>query len=158
MAQSPSGSSLTLGAAPDSSVGSVANLRTGGRWFDPRHGQYSFRELISHCGRIHSSLSDVHCFGNSYVGKQLVVWKEYFAEYWLKELQESMDRCDITEILLKTALNTIQSINQSINITICNRTQSRFVRIESIFGPCSGKRGLKASSWPKISYYVIKGL
>ena len=33
-------------------------------------------------------------------------------------LQESMDRCngrrDITEILLKTALNTIQSINQSI--------------------------------------------
>ena len=36
--------------------------------------------------------------------------------YWLKELQEGMDRCtgrrNITEILLKTALNTIQSINQ----------------------------------------------
>ena len=35
---------------------------------------------------------------------------------WLKELQESMDGCsccrDITEILLKTALNTIQYINQ----------------------------------------------
>ena len=46
-----------------------------------------------------------------------MAWKEYCAEYWLKELQESMDRCtgccDITEILMKMALNTIQSINQS---------------------------------------------
>ena len=71
----------------------------------------------SHCDRIHSSLTAVHCFTNGYVGKQPVDWKEYCAEYWLKELQESMDRCtgrrDITEILLKTALNTIQSINQS---------------------------------------------
>ena len=43
--------------------------------------------------------------------------KEYCAECWLKELQKSMDRCtgrrDITEILLETALNTIQSIDQS---------------------------------------------
>ena len=35
-------------------------------------------------------------------------------KYWLKELQESMDRCTgrqgMTEILLKTAFNTIQSI------------------------------------------------
>ena len=42
-----------------------------------------------------------------------MVWKEYCTEYWLNELQESMDMCtgrrDITEILLKTALNTIQS-------------------------------------------------
>ena len=42
-------------------------------------------------------------------------WKEYCAEYWLKELQESMDRCtgrcDITEIMLKMAFKTIQSIN-----------------------------------------------
>ena len=29
-----------------SSVGSVADLRTGGRWFDPRLGQYSFRGLM----------------------------------------------------------------------------------------------------------------
>ena len=53
------------------------------------------------------------------MGKQPVIWKEYSAEDWLKELRESMDRCtgrrDITEILLKTALNTIQSINQLIN-------------------------------------------
>ena len=45
-----------------------------------------------------------------------MAWKEYYAEHRLnKELQESMDMCtgccDITEILLKTALNTIQSIN-----------------------------------------------
>ena len=35
-------------------------------------------------------------------------------EYWLKELQESNDRCTglryITEILLKKALNTIKAI------------------------------------------------
>ena len=33
--------------------------------------------------------------------KQPVAWKEYCVEYWLKELQESMDKCtdrrDITE-------------------------------------------------------------
>ena len=68
-----------------------------------------------HCDRIHSSLTAVRCFDNSFVGKQPVAWKEYCAKYWLKELQESMDRCtghcDVTEILLKTALNTIQLIN-----------------------------------------------
>ena len=31
---------------PHSSVGSVADLRTGGRFFDPRLGQYSFRGLV----------------------------------------------------------------------------------------------------------------
>ena len=54
----------------------------------------------------------------------MVVWqgsqwlgKNDCAEYWLKEIKESMDRCtgclDKTKITLKTALNTIQSINQS---------------------------------------------
>ena len=33
-------------AEPHSSVGSVADLRTGGRWFDPRFDQYSFRRLM----------------------------------------------------------------------------------------------------------------
>ena len=69
----------------------------------------------SHCYKIHSSLTAVCCFDNCFVGKQPVVWKEYCVEYWLKEFQESMDRCtgrlDITEIRLKTSLNTIQSIN-----------------------------------------------
>ena len=33
-------------AEPHSSVGSVADLRTGGRWFDLRLGQYFFRGLM----------------------------------------------------------------------------------------------------------------
>ena len=90
-------------------------LRTGGRWFDPRLGKYSFRGLMIAIDRIHSSLTAVHCFNNGYVGKQPVAWKEYCVGYWLKELQETMDRCTgclgITKILLKMALNTIQSIN-----------------------------------------------
>ena len=94
------------------SVGSVADLRTGGHWFDPWLSQYSFQRLIINCDRIHLSLTAVRCFENSYVGKQPPAWKKYSAEYWLKELQDSMDRCtgrpDITEILWKTALNTIQ--------------------------------------------------
>ena len=72
----------------------------------------------SHYGRIHCSLTAVHCFDDGYVGKQPVAWKEYCGAYWLKELQESMDRCtgrhNITE-KLKMPLNMIQSINQSIN-------------------------------------------
>ena len=44
--------------------------------------------------------------------------KEYRAENWLKEVQESMDRCAgclyITEIILRTVLSTIQSNNQSV--------------------------------------------
>ena len=76
----------------------------------------------SHCNRIHSSLNAVHCFGNGEGGKQPVAWKEYCAEYCLKELQESMDSCtgcrDITEIQLKTLLNTIQSINQLVNFVL----------------------------------------
>ena len=33
------------------------------------------------------------CLDNDYVGKQPVASKEYCAEYWLKELQENMDKC-----------------------------------------------------------------
>ena len=70
----------------------------------------------SHCDRIHSSLTAVCCFDNGYVGKQPVAWREYCVEYWLKEFHERMERCtghrDITEILLKMALNTH---NQAIN-------------------------------------------
>ena len=72
----------------------------------------------NHCDRIHSSLTAVRCFDNGYVEKQPVAWKEYCVEHWLKELQGSMDRCTnrrvISKIPLKTALDTIQSINKSI--------------------------------------------
>ena len=73
--------------------GYLKGSRTGGRWFDPRLGQHSFRGLmISHCDRIHSSLTAFRCLCG-YVGKQPVAWKEYFGEYWLKEPQERMDMC-----------------------------------------------------------------
>ena len=57
----------------------------------------------SHCHRFHTSHTPVQCLDNGYVRKQPVAWKEYGAEYWLKEFQESIYRCDITEILLKMA-------------------------------------------------------
>ena len=82
----------------------------------PAHPTFFPRTDDSHCNRIHSFLTTVRYFNNGYVGKQPVALKEYCAEYWLKKLQESMDRCtghrDINEIVLKTALNTILSINQ----------------------------------------------
>ena len=37
---------ISHNAEPHSSVGSVQDLRTRGRWFDPRLGQYSFRGLM----------------------------------------------------------------------------------------------------------------
>ena len=47
-------------------------------------------------------------------------WKEYCTVYWLKELLESINRCtgcrDISKILLKMALDTIQSINYPFTI------------------------------------------
>ena len=78
--------------------------------------------MIVIAAEFNSCLTAVQCFDSGYVGKQPVAWKEYFAEYWLKELQKSMDRCtgchNITEILLKMALNTIQSINQATNPSV----------------------------------------
>ena len=67
---------------------------------------------------INSFLTAVRCFDNGYVGKQPVDWKQYCAEYWLKELQESMDRCtgrrDISEIVENSVKHhTINQLNQS---------------------------------------------
>ena len=103
---------LSSPAEPNSSVGSVADLR---RVRSPARPIFSPGIDDSHCDRIHSSLIDDRHFDNGYVGKQPMSWKEYCVEYWLKEFQESMDWCtccrDITEILLKATSNTIQSIN-----------------------------------------------
>ena len=77
-------------AEPHSSVGSVSDLRTGGRWLDPII--FFPRIYDSHCDRIYSSLIAVRCFVDGYVVKHPVAWKEYCVEYWLKELQESLDR------------------------------------------------------------------
>ena len=74
-------------------------------WDNPRN----------HCD-IHSSLNAVFWFHNGYVGKEPVASKKYCMDYWLKRLQERMDRCsshhDVTKIMLETALNTIQSISE----------------------------------------------
>ena len=109
-------------AEPHSSFGSVADIRSLVR--SPALPIFFPRIDDSHCDRIHSSLTAVRCFDNGYVGKQSVVWEEYCAKYWLKELQESVDRCtghrNIKEILLKTALNTIQSIKQLLSCLSTN--------------------------------------
>ena len=65
-------------------------FRTGGRWFDPRLGQYPFQGLKIVIATRFISLSPLPIVG--YVGKQPVAWKEYCAEYWLKELKESIGR------------------------------------------------------------------
>ena len=54
------------------------------------------------------------CYKRPLCGKETVLVKRNPGKklYWLKEIQESMDRCfgccDITDILSKMALNTIQ--------------------------------------------------
>ena len=60
----------------------LSELRTGGRCLDPRSILFP-RFDDSHCDRIHSSLTAVHCFDNGYVVKQPVAWKACRAEYWL---------------------------------------------------------------------------
>ena len=91
-------------------------LRTAGCWLEPPAQPIFFSKIDdSHSDRIHASLTAPHCFNNGYLGKQHVAWEEHCVEYQLKELQERMDRCtghhNMTEIILKTALNTIQSIS-----------------------------------------------
>ena len=70
-----------------------------------------------------------------------MAWKEYCAEYWLKELQESMGRCNgrrgITETQLKTASNTIQSINNQ-------PMRCKQLRKAKSFGPCQPARTAQA--------------
>ena len=64
----------------------------------------------------------------SFIRMHPVAWKEYFVEYWLKEIQESMDKyigCHaITEIMLKTVLNTTQRLKQSLIISAQQRDSS----------------------------------
>ena len=68
-ALSPSGYVLSRG----SSVDSMMDLRTGGRWFEPL-AQPIFLPRIndSHCDMIHSPLTAILCFDDGYVGKQPV--------------------------------------------------------------------------------------
>ena len=83
---------LLITAEHQNSVGSIQDLRTGGRWFDPPARPIFFLWIDdNHCNRIDSSLTDDH------VGKQPVGWEEYCVEYWLNKLQEIIDRCTIKD-------------------------------------------------------------
>ena len=106
-------------AEPHGSVGSVADSRTGGRWFDPRLGQYFFRGLMIVIAIGFIPLSPLS------IAWTMVMWE---SSQWLGKnivrstgFKNSMDRCtghsNMTEILLKAALITIQSNNHSINLT-----------------------------------------
>ena len=74
-----------------SSVGSVADLRTGGRWFDARLGQYSFLELMIVIATGSIPLSPLSVVS--------ITWES---------------SRDITEILLKTCVKH-HTINQLIS-------------------------------------------
>ena len=93
---------------------SCRNIFNIADWFNPRARPVFFPRIDdSHCNIVQFSFTAVHCFDNGYVGKQPLTWKEYCAEYWLKEVKGGMNRCtgdhDIIEILLKMAFHTIQS-------------------------------------------------
>ena len=70
---------------------------------------------------------------DGHVGKQLVAGKEYCTKHWLKKMRKIMDRCighgNVTEIMLKKALNTIQPIGSNQNffgwIILCSLVQNR---------------------------------
>ena len=62
-------------AEPHNSVGSVANLKTGGRRFDSWLGQYYLRGLMIVIATGFIPLAAVHCIDNGYLGKQPVAWK-----------------------------------------------------------------------------------
>ena len=71
------------------SIDRVQDLRTGGHWFNPWALPIFFLRIDdSHCIRIHSSLTAVHCFQDGYVRKQPVAWKEYCAEVLVKITQQ----------------------------------------------------------------------
>ena len=74
------------------SVGSAQDLRTRGRWSDPRLGQYSFRGLMIVIATRFIPLSPLSIVSTMVMwenSRWLVACKEYFAEYWLKEHSET---------------------------------------------------------------------
>ena len=99
---------------PGSSVGIDAGCQSRGCEFESRLGQLSFRRLT----KVNASFV-FHQWANVYVEKQPVAWEECCVEYWCEKSRKCMSRWtgrrDITVTLFKTALNPIQSINQSIN-------------------------------------------
>ena len=101
-----------------SSVGSVADLRTGGFWFDPRLGQYSFRGLmiVIATGFISFLFNRCPLFRQWFCGKAAIGLERMLCGLLVKKLQESMDRFtghrDISEILLKKGVKH-HTVNKS---------------------------------------------
>ena len=106
----------TLPAKSHGSVGSVANLRIGGRWLYPQFSKHSFQGLMIVIATGFIPLSPLFVVStmiikesSQWLGKN-IVWS-IVQKNSRKAFQKSMDRCigccEITEILLKTALNTI---------------------------------------------------
>ena len=99
-----------------STVGSVADLRTRGRWFDPRLGRYSFRGMMIVIATEFIPLSPLS------VVSTMVTWE---SSQWLgKNIVRSTDEKNSRKALISAlaavisakycwtmALNTIQSIN-----------------------------------------------
>ena len=137
----------TIGPSPGSSVGSGAGCQSRGCKFESRLGQLSFRRLT----KVNATcLVHLPPMGLVYVEKQPVAWEDCCVEYWCENTRKCMSRwtCrrDITEKMLKTALNPNKSINQTWTIgrlilkqncnhygkrrncelTICNRVKYRF--------------------------------
>ena len=110
-----------ISADPHSSVDSVADLRTGGRRFDPRLGQYSFRGLMIVIATGFIPLSPLSVVSNNgYLGKQPVAWKEYCAEYSGKHGQVLWT----PRYKLNTVENSVK--HHTINpLYIGNKTRSR---------------------------------
>ena len=103
---------------PNSLVGGVQDFRKESLWFDPQLGQYSFRRfmIVIATGFIPltplSIVSSMAMLESSqWLGKNIVRSTMYLE----KKFEKRMDRCtghhDMTEMMLKTALNTKLSIN-----------------------------------------------
>ena len=103
-----------------SSVRSVQDLGTEGRWFCLRLGKYSFRESLIHIATVTKSIP---LSPRSNISK-VAMWE---SSQWLeringyKKLQESMDMCTgregITRIMLKNDVKH-QSTNRSIDRSV----------------------------------------
>ena len=88
--------------------------------FESRLSQLSFRCLT----RVNATC--IICLppmGYVYLEKQPVAWEDCCVEYWCEETRKHMSRWtgrrDMTEKMLKTALNPNQSINESHLLQIC---------------------------------------
>ena len=75
-------------------VGNANNLTLGSRWFESLVTSISVsvrRLAANHCDKILFSFTVNHCLNDAYVGKQQLVWKEYFAKYSRKTWAAVLD-------------------------------------------------------------------